>query len=618
MVPAVRKALTYFLFYHVSLKNRLLLYFLILVILPTSIISITIYANSNQTIKENISTSVQKNLAMAESMLLQKFEEMNTLMDSIYLNSQMTAKLSAERPVDQVGIVNELADLDKLIAGYILHNNGGSQYSPMLYMFDRPEYLQHNFSKYVTSMNLIENEPWYTKLAPKARYLVIGLREYPEARDSAYTIMLGKRLFGLNNIALPYSALLTLEANLQDFNRILSQLKPSVNSTILILDESAHVMMSPDASLLNTSLADAPYMQTIMERPDGLETNSYETVISDKASLITYRSIPNLNWTVVSISPMSDLNGKLIAFRNVMYAVLAVCMLVAVITAVIMSNSITAPILKVIRSMSYAKSGNFDMEVEYKPKDEFSHLVNQYNKMIRQIKELFDKLYVSEVKKKEAELKALQAQINPHFLYNTLDSINWIALRHRVPDISSMVTSLSDFFRYSLNKGNTIILLQDEIRQVESYLSIQQIRFKERLAYTIELDPELYPCYTIKLILQPLVENSLIHGIEKRIGPGVIMIEGWLDGEMVRIEISDNGIGANVEELNAMLEHPEEDSGKSFGLRNVHQRIRQAFGPESGLCFVEREEPGTTVLVSFPRRLNKEEWEHEMENDYRG
>lgn len=617
MAALFRHLSRYLLFYHASFKNRLLLYFLLLVILPTSIISLTIYVNSNQTIKENISVSVQQNLSMVESMVLQKFEEMNTLMDSIYLNGQMTVKLSAERPADQIGIVNELADLDKLISGYVL-NNGGSQYIPKLYMLNRPEYLQYNFSKYVTTLNIIEQEKWYTKLPPKARYLVIGLTKRPDARDSGYTIMLGKRLFGVNNIALPYSALLTLEANIQEFNRILSLLKPSANSSIFILDETGAVAVSPDPALLSANLSDIPYIKTIMSRPQGRMIDSIEMDVENRNSLVTYRTIKELGWTVVSISPMSDLNGKLIAIRNIMYAVLGLCMALAVIIAVILSNSITRPILQVIRSMSYAKSGNFDMEVEYKPKDEFSHLVNQYNKMIRQIKELFHKLYVSEVKKKEADLKALQAQINPHFLYNTLDSINWIALRHQVPDISKMVTSLSDFFRYSLNKGNTIITVKDELKQVESYLAIQQIRFKERLSYTIEVEPEICDCYTIKLILQPLVENSLIHGIEKRLGPGIIGITGYLDDGWVRIEVKDNGIVADVDSLNAMLEEPEESGARSFGLNNVHQRIRRAFGQPAGLRIVNNEERGVTVIVTFPVILDMEDLKHEVEDDYRG
>ena len=160
----------------------------------------------------------------------------------------------------------------------------------------------------------------------------------------------------------------------------------------------------------------------------------------------------------------------------------------------------------------------YDIRIRYNRKDEFTQLFSQYNIMLRQTKELIKKLYFSENKKKEAELKALQAQINPHFLYNTLDSINWIALRHKVPEVSHMVTSLSDFFRYSLNKGKNIIVIEDELRQVESYLSIQKVRFKERLDYEIVAEPEVCRHIAVKLILQPLVENALIHGIERRPG----------------------------------------------------------------------------------------------------
>lgn len=139
-----------------------------------------------------------------------------------------------------------------------------------------------------------------------------------------------------------------------------------------------------------------------------------------------------------------------------MYVVIGICMLVSLMMALLLSENISAPIRKFIQSMSHAESGNFNIIIRYRRKDEFSYLFNRYNKLLQQIKALIDKLYVTELRKKEAELKTLQAQINPHFLYNTLDSINWLAINHDVPEISHMVTSLSDFFRYSLSKGGIL------------------------------------------------------------------------------------------------------------------------------------------------------------------
>ncbi|MEK0316132.1 cache domain-containing sensor histidine kinase [Cohnella sp. 56] len=607
----LKKLAAFLTFNSVSLKVRLLLYFLFLVILPTSIISITIYNESYRTITENISTAVQKNLNMVETLFMNKFEEMDSLADSIYMNPEMTELLSAERPVDQIAVVNELTNLDKIIDGYSMPGADNRSYIPKLYMLDRPEYQLYNFSRNISTISEIEKKDWYAALPFKSRYTVVPADG--SSSGAAPTIMLAKRLFGLNNLTIPYVGLLTIEADIGNFNDVLDQLKPSVNSRIFIVDQAAHVVASPDTALLNRSLAGEPYIQRLLPFHAG-GSGSFETSIRDEAMLVSYRSIESPDWTIVSVSPVSDLNGKLVYIRQVMYIVIAVCMALALLMALLLSNNITKPIRKFIKSMSYAREGNFDIAIQYKRKDEFTFLFSQYNKMIRQIKELINQLYITEVKKKEADLKALQAQINPHFLYNTLDSINWIALRHKVPEISQMVTSLSDFFRYSLSKGRNIIPVEDELQQVRSYLSIQQVRFKDRLDYSIEVEPEVYGHYTVKLILQPLVENALIHGIEKRRGKGVIELSARRENDWIVIDIGDNGVGANVGELNDMLRS--EASGDSFGLNNVNERIKQVFGPDSGLRYRSNEGPGVTVTVRFPCVTSLEGMEYEAEDDH--
>ncbi len=602
----LQKLAPYLLFYNISLKYRLLLYFLFLVILPTSIISVTIYNESYRTIKENITVTLQKNLATAERIVLKRIEEMEAIANSIYLNPDMTELLSADRPFDQVGIVNELANLNKIMGSYDLPTDRTRQFTPRLYMLDRPEYVQYNFSRYVSTIGEIEREAWYFDLPPKERYSIIALDRGTADGESGYILMLAKRLFGLRNAAIPYVGLLTVESDIHEFTNILTQMKPSVNSTIVVLDKQANVIVSTDKAGLNAGFGGEPYVSLLASRrpaPFGSE----ETTLQGEAVLMTYRSIDSLGWTVLSVSPVNDLNGKLVSLRKVMYLVLAACMALAFLIALLLSGNITNPIRKFIKMMSYATSGNFDIQIQYKRKDEFTYLFSQYNRMIKKIKELIDELYVSEVRKKGAELKALQAQINPHFLYNTLDSINWIALRHKVPEISHMVTSLSDFFRYSLSKGRDIIPIEDELRQVESYLSIQQIRFKERLTYSIKVEPEVYGHYAVKLTLQPLVENSLVHGIEKKRGIGVIAVKARVLSDWIHIEIIDNGPGANADELNAMLLS---DDGHSFGLNNVNQRIRQVFGEGSGIQFRSNEGEGIAVIVKFPCRTTLEGLDH--------
>ncbi|MBM7563662.1 cache domain-containing sensor histidine kinase [Paenibacillus sacheonensis] len=600
-------------FNRVSLKYRLLLYFLLLVILPTSIISVTVYNESYQTITQNMNASVQKNLAMMETVLVKKFDEMNGVANSIYLNPDMLDMLSADRPSDQVGFVNELASFNKILDIYAQPEGPAKPFMPKLYMLDRPEYVQYNFSRNVSTISEIEKETWYAALPPKARYSIVGLQAETSAGGASYTIKLAKRLFGLKNMTIPYVGLLTIDADINDFNSMLVQLKPSANSSIFIVDSRADVIVSPDMGLLGTNLGKETYISKLINEPDA--AGSFDERIGGQSELISFRRIASLDWTVVSVSPLSDLNGKLVSFRRAMYVVLALCMVLAFAIALLLSNNITKPIRKFIKTMSYAQEGNFDIQVQYRRKDEFTYLFSQYNTMIMQIKELINKLYVSEVKKKEAELKALQSQINPHFLYNTLDSINWIALRHEVPDISHMVTSLSDFFRYSLSKGRSIIPIEDELRQVESYLSIHKFRFKDKLDYALRIEPEVYGHLTVKLVLQPLVENSIVHGIEKRHGKGYVEICARRIGDRIEIEIADNGGGGDADALNAMLAG-EGGANDSFGTINVDQRLKQVFGEKAGIRYGKRDGPGMLVTVTMPAVTTWEENE-DAQDDHR-
>lgn len=598
----------------ISLKYRLLFYFLMLVILPTLIISVTIYNQSYYTITDNINTSVQTNLNMVETVILKKIDEMDGVANSIYMNPDMIDRLSYERPTDRIGFVNELAELNKIINSYDLPNRPRTPFVPILYMLNRSEFKQYNFSRNVTSITEIEKEKWYTQIPPKAQYSISGPHVTSSVNGKAYSLRLTKRLFGLKNISIPFAGVLTIDANISDFVSVLNQLKPSVNSSVMILDSQRNILVSPDTSSIGKSMANVHYVQGIFQREG--TSGAFEQSISGRLMLVSYKGIGSLGWTIVSISPIGDLNGKLTAFRRTMYIVLALCMLLAAIIAVILSNSITNPIRMFIKSMSYAQEGNYDIRIRYNRKDEFTQLFSQYNIMLRQTKELIKKLYFSENKKKEAELKALQAQINPHFLYNTLDSINWIALRHKVPEVSHMVTSLSDFFRYSLNKGKNIIVIEDELRQVESYLSIQKVRFKERLDYEIVAEPEVCRHIAVKLILQPLVENALIHGIERRPGKGFIRIQARKIADRIEIEVEDNGVGANASQLNEML-RDEGNQDKSFGIFNVDQRVKQVFGEQFGIRYRNKAEPGLVVTVILPATTTLEEVNDNVEDDHR-
>jgi two-component system, sensor histidine kinase YesM len=432
----------------------------------------------------------------------------------------------------------------------------------------------------------------------ESKYVVVGPDKITISSTEINTIKIAMRLFGLSNNSVPFVALLTVDINNEAFNNIINYYKPSENSLIFIIDDSGSIISGSDPSSIGKKLETEKNVNfKFFSRKDLYGSSNIK--VNNLEMLLSYKKLPGFSWTIVSLSPLKELYGELISFKNIMYVVLILCIFFVVLISLLLSENVSYPIRKLAKSMATVQNGNFDIKLEYKRNDEFSYLINTYKIMVAEIKELIGKLFLSEVNKKEAELKSLQSQINPHFLYNTLDSVNWLAMKHNVPDISTMVTSLSDFFRYSLSKGQTIIPLADELKQVESYLAIQKIRFKDKLDYTINASADTLECLSVKLILQPIVENAIIHGIEKRRGKGSIYISSEKLNDIIEITISDDGIGSDIKDLNALLEN-KNDVSKSYGLRNVNERIKQTFGNEYGVKFYNNQPTGVKVVISIP------------------
>lgn len=611
--------LSKFLFlYNFSIRSRLILYFLFLVLLPTTIISITIYNKSTEIIARNADTSIQNNLNLVEDHLMQKFNNADDAMISLYLNSEFADLISSDRATDGTGIINELNELNKILENFPSSGGTGVRFVPMLYMVNRPEYTQYNFSRRVFNSDLISLKPWYLNIPAKSDMSVIGL----SSLDSQYTLKFAKRLFGIRHIQLPYVGILTLDIPLSDFNSTVENYKPTPGSKIYVVDQNDRIALSPDPELIGKSLSTLEYSRNMSTSETDDQFRSFQYKQDGENMLMTYKDITPYGWKVIALSPISELSGDLFSFRRVMYLVITVCMLLSLMMALLLSENISAPIRKFVHSMSHAETGNFNIKIVYKRKDEFAYLFQRYNAMMQQIKALIDKLYVTELRKKEAELKSLQAQINPHFLYNTLDSMNWLAIRHNVPELSNMVTSLADFFRYSLSKGNNVIPLRDELRQVESYLEIQRFRFQDKLEYQLEAaDAELLnSCLIVKLTLQPLVENAIVHGIQKKQGPGMIRIRVRQEsGNLLTISVFDNGAGADPRQLNDLL-NARQPTDNSYGIRNVHSRIKQFFGEAYGIKYYrnDEDEQGLLVVVSCPMVTTWNEVNEDDHDDHRG
>lgn len=275
----------------------------------------------------------------------------------------------------------------------------------------------------------------------------------------------------------------------------------------------------------------------------------------------------------------------------------------------VIGESISKPIRVLHKMTKSISEGNLDVRVENKNVDEITSLGRSFNIMTQKIKELFEKSIKEQEELKKAELKVMQAQINPHFLYNTLDTIIWMAEANKSEQVIEIVRALSNFFRITLSKGNDWITIRDEVAHIRSYLIIQKIRYRDILDFDIDIDEKIMDYTILKLTLQPIVENALYHGIKNKRKGGVITISGYKteDGKIV-FKINDNGAGMTEERYKEVQAELEDDSkemvikDRGFGLSNVHKRIKLYYGEQYGLSISTENEIGTEVSVVIPIR----------------
>lgn len=300
------------------------------------------------------------------------------------------------------------------------------------------------------------------------------------------------------------------------------------------------------------------------------------------------------------------------------YAVIAVFLVIfATIVTGFVLNSITGPVNKLCDATKQIAGGNFSTRVAIEGKDEIATLAESVNDMSEHLEELVRQIKEDERKMRYAELRLLQEQINPHFLYNTLDTIVWLVEGNDSEKAVNMVVSLSEFFRIVLSKGKEIITIKEEEQHIRSYLEIQQVRYHDILDYDIQIEPEIYPYEILKLTLQPLVENALYHGIKTKRAKGMILVTGKMEDDKIYFDVKDNGVGMNEAELASLrskILKPCKETDSGFGLANVNERIRMNFGLEYGITIHSKQGEGTLVQVVIPARTKKAALGGEMEN----
>lgn len=400
------------------------------------------------------------------------------------------------------------------------------------------------------------------------------------------------------------------------------------------LGKSGYVMVT-DAEGQSVYKPEHPLIEDIPTDwfPSG-ESGTFTAETEGGTLLFMYQSSTFTGWRTVGVFPTRDSISEVRQIQFYVVSFVFVVCLFGLSASSWFSRSIAQPIFRLMSYMRRAETGNLRPGRWSDRADEIGMLGNSYNRMLVQIRQLISLNELRERQKRDAEMRSLQEHIKPHFLYNTLDTIHWMARKEGAEDVSGMVGALSRLFRIGLSKGQDYIPLHSEIEHMTSYMQIQQTRYRDRLQYTLNVPEELRDLFVLKLLLQPLIENAIYHGIKGRRGPGHIRVEARLEHNRLLLTVQDNGAGMSNErlaEMQQLLEAPLASleastpgmTGKSYGMLNVQARLRLSFGDEYGIVLESQEGEGTNVTIIHPlmRELpttkqisNEERQESEWEN----
>ena len=326
------------------------------------------------------------------------------------------------------------------------------------------------------------------------------------------------------------------------------------------------------------------------------------TTFDDGKYYLQSAPIDKTDWYMVNVLPKSSIFSTIKIQRQYLFVIVVLTSIMAIILAAYFVKVINKRLFQVIDGMRQVPNGQLSNYIENDSSDEVGELIDNYNYMISKMSILVDEQYKLGKEVKNAELKALQSQINPHFLYNTLDMINWMAHKNMNKEISIAVKNLAKFYKLSLNKGKDIVTIKDEVEHSKLYVNLQNMRYDNRITLITKLDESLMNCSIPKITFQPIIENSINHGILGRgMENGSILISGYISQNNLIIQISDDGIGIEKEVLPLILkENNLQTKGSGYGLKNINQRIKLLYGESYGLSFTSNYGFGTTVEITLP------------------
>lgn len=581
-------------FKNLSLKKKMLLFYVFSIILPLIIVSIVIYTEVSKSMSEKVRYSATRSYEQAKDYLEYRMLQAIYLSDMVVTNSTIKNYLGKNSQD-----VHEQLAMREVLQRILQSMEGSKQY------LDIKIYIPNHLSdtrdgERIFAMKEAWAQSWYTHKRNSKVYFAPDL--YLEKEFSGKKIALVRDIAREDNYQ-NRIGILRIDIDEDDIATTLENAAVTPGAvTYLVNEENIVVATSNDAQMTALGLWEERKASFLHKRQ--WDNELIKCYFGGQNVYYMAASIQNTDWNMVTVIPESDLMNDVLRVQVMVFAVMGIFIVLTSIVGTMIISRIVRRIEYLVGSMKTVQEGNLNIHLKNDCSDEIGVLYDNFNTMIERTSDLMDAQYKMGQKLKSAELKALQSQINPHFLYNTLDMINWLAHAGRTGEICSAVIALSKYYRLILNKGEDMLTLEKELNHVSYYMKIQDIRYPGKITFIQDIDSDILDGMVPKIILQPLVENAIVHGIfEKKGKQGMIKITGWLESEnIICLTVEDDGIGMDEETLRHIMDGTIRSSGSSYGVRNVNARIGLVFGEGFGLTYESRLNKGTRVILRFPKQ----------------
>ncbi|MDL4840895.1 cache domain-containing sensor histidine kinase [Aquibacillus rhizosphaerae] len=587
---------------NLPIRYKLISHFLIISIIPIICLGLLI----NWTVERVLEEQVNENTLQLISKVNETFEfyinNMQSITYYIDFNEEVQNFFNLEEVDRNTSQINEyeiqrylrnFTTLSPEVAGIVVVNNNG-------------DYVSNEF--YAPSTRDLTEETWYQEAVDnKGIFKILG---QPESRSlsSLVNYKNDEVVSVVRAVVNPYTqevqGVILIDLKLRVIAETLVDVRLGKTGYLMVVDNDNQNIYQPDDPLIE----DIP-----KEWFEGANAGTFSKRVKSQKLQFIFQQSSFANWTTVGVFPAEETILEMREIQFYLIVFVFIIMLFGIPISYFLSNSISKPITQLMSFMRKAEGGELDVRYKEKRDDEIGLLGRSFNKMLIQINQLIRLTERHERQKREAEFRSLQANINPHFLYNTLDTIQWMARKRKADDVAEVVESLAKLFRIGLSKGRDKITLAEEIEHIESYLKIQNTRYREKLKYTIDADEGIRSLYVLKFILQPIVENAIYHGIKERRGIGHIILTAQEKEKQLSIVIQDDGVGMSetqLQEIRHILseavgrtenqDRVETKDKKSYGMLNVQARIKLAFGEGYGIYMDSKKNVGTRVEILLP------------------